>query len=60
MKISFFVAYSCLLQNHSQTVIVVRDQPLLMDMKIKWKIIQFEHIISNFSTVSYHFNHFET
>ena len=34
MTISFAV-YSCLLQNHSWTVIVVRDQPLLMEHEDK-------------------------
>lgn len=37
MTISFFVVYSCLLQSHSWTVIVVRDQPLLTEYEDKMK-----------------------
>lgn len=54
MRISFFVVYSCLLQNHSRTVIVVRDQPLLTDMKIKWKITQFEHNVMSVNCLLFH------
>lgn len=54
MRISFFVVYSCLLQNHSWIVIVVRDQPLLMDIKIKWKIIQFEYNVLSVNSLLFH------
>ena len=54
MTISFFAAYSCLLQNHSWTVIVIRDQPLLMECEDKMENYSIEHSVLSVNSLLFH------